>query len=645
MPEQAGALGQFGRDPGEVAGITLRLHGFLPQHHALVVPELLHVLGAAHADHLGRFEIGRLRQQHVGHVVGLVHRVGHAGHEGKACRDLGEVPCVPEGDRRIRAVDDPHVGQRRHRHRPVVRALALEHPGQLRRAQCLAPGAVVANDGHQRLVQVARGRRRLPLLLAGRIEVLDHEAVFARLHRQMAIVARLVKAHRGADQTAGIFQRADQGRKHRAGPAAFVGTPAVVHRLAQGHGDRPQRKRLAVDHDGFADARGVEIFVGDAAYRRGLHVADGFRPFRRVLGDVLGQHLVSRPTLDVGVFTTLLVGIDDDSMGDVVTACDGGTRTRRIVGNGSSREFVPDQRLAALRIAQVKAVRRHQVRRCGAVAQEGNVEFGQAVFAHQNMDQRKQEGRIGLGPDRHPFCGAGARRRQARLHLNALVATNPRVRVANHGAGAAGHVDIGADSDHVAGIRRVGRDGEAAMPELAIEMFGMYALDALARAKAEIDRPPGGQEGRESAHVIRWCTTVPETDGDTRQAGLIDQALGAHSIELFSNKAECLVPGDRYEARILVAALLRIGALHRRQDAVRVVGLLHQAVSLDANLALGRMHVLRREIRFDLGGHAIDHLDGHEIRTRNAVVAISRNVFHGLRLDCFHAHIPQSSRA
>jgi hypothetical protein len=244
--------------------------------------------------------------------------------------------------------------------RPVVRPLVLEHPGQLRRAQRLAPGAVVAHDGHQGLVQVARRGRDLPFLLAGRIEVLDHEAVFARRHRQVAVVTRLVQAHRGAQQAAGVFQRADQRRQHGAGPAALIGAPAVIHRLAQRHRHRPQRQGLAVDDDGLADAGGFEVFVGDAADGRGLDVADRLGPFRAVLLDVPRQHLVGGRTLDVAVLATLLVGIDHHGMRHAVAACHGGLGAGRVMRHGAGGVLVPDQRLAALRIAQVEAVGRHR---------------------------------------------------------------------------------------------------------------------------------------------------------------------------------------------------------------------------------------------------------------------------------------------
>jgi hypothetical protein len=46
---------------------------------------------------------------------------------------------------------------------------------------------------------------------------------------------------------------------------------------------------------------------------------------------------------------------------------------------------------------------------------------------------------------------------------------------------------------------------------------------------------------------------------------------------------------------------------------VRAVGLLDDAVGLDAALAGTGMHPAGGEVRLDLGGDAIDHLDGEQI--------------------------------
>ena len=163
------------------------------------------------------------------------------------------------------------------------------------------------------------------------------------------------------------------------------------------------------------------------------------------------------------------------------------------------------------------------------------------------------------------------------------------------------------------------------MPELAVEMLGVVALDALPRAEAHVDRAPGREERRKGAHVRLRRAAAAEARGHARVAGFVEQALGAHRLEPVGDQRQRLVPGDRDEARILVAALVRVGALHRRSDAVRVVGLLHQPVGLDADLAAARMDVGGAEIGLDLGRDAVDDLDGQQVGPGDALVAVRRD--------------------
>ena len=321
-----------------------------------------------------------------------------------------------------------------------------------------------------------------------------------------------------------------------------------------------------------------------------------------------------------------VVGIHGHRRGDAEAAFERGLDARGVERHGAAGGGIPHQRLRAVGVAQVEAVGADQVGRGRAVAQEGQVELPEAVLAHQHVDQREHEGGVGLGADRHPLGRTGAGDRQVGLDLHALVAAHARVGVAGDRARAAGGVDVAADRDHVAAVGRVRGDGEGAVPELAVEVLGMHALDALAGAEAEVDRPPGGEEGGQGAHVHRRRAAMAEAGRHARQAGVVDEALLAHRGEAGGDGIERLVPGDRYEARILVAPLLRVGALHRLQDAVRVVGLLHQAVRLHAYAAARGMHVGGGEVGFDLGGHAVDHLDGHEVGAGDAVVAVARNL-------------------
>ena len=180
-----------------------------------------------------------------------------------------------------------------------------------------------------------------------------------------------------------------------------------------------------------------------------------------------------------------------------MAAIDGGNGVRRIEGHGLAARRVPDQRLAGDQVAQIEPVRPDEIGRGRAVAQERYVEFGEPVFMQQHMDQGEHEGRIGLRADRHPFGRTGASDGKVRLDMHALVAAHPCIGVPGDGAGPAGHLDIGTERNDVACVGRVGGDGEGAVPELAVEMFGVDAFDALTRAETVIDWSPGREKSRE----------------------------------------------------------------------------------------------------------------------------------------------------
>ena len=178
--EQAGAARELGRDRREVARLAARLDRGLAQREALLLPELLDELRAADADQLQAFEVGRLGQQHVGVMVGLVARVGERDHEREARHLLPDRLRVPERDRGIRPVDEPDVGQRDPRQ--ALRRLVQEHPREMRGAERLAPRPV-RGERHHRPVGVADVRIRRPVLLVRRVERVVHEPVGARAAR------------------------------------------------------------------------------------------------------------------------------------------------------------------------------------------------------------------------------------------------------------------------------------------------------------------------------------------------------------------------------------------------------------------------------------------------------------------------------
>ena len=162
-----------------------------------------------------------------------------------------------------------------------------------------------------------------------------------------------------------------------------------------------------------------------------------------------------------------------------------------------------------------------------------------------HVDQRIEKGRVGLGLDRHPLRRAGAGDRQVRLDLHALHAAHARLGVAPHAHHAAGGLDVGAAGDQVVAQRRVGRDDEGAMPELAVQVLGVVALDALPRAEAHVHRPPRAEERREGAHVRLRRAAAAEARGHARVAGFVGDAALAHGLELGRDEVHRLVPRDR----------------------------------------------------------------------------------------------------
>ena len=138
--KKVGATGEFGGDPGEIPGFALRLGGRLAERKALMVPEILDVLGAADADQLQPFEVRAIGQQDVGEMIGLIGRVGEANRERKFRHRIAHRLGVPVREHRIGPVDEPDV--RRRWRRQFVETFLLLHPGDLGRAEGARPRGI-----------------------------------------------------------------------------------------------------------------------------------------------------------------------------------------------------------------------------------------------------------------------------------------------------------------------------------------------------------------------------------------------------------------------------------------------------------------------------------------------------------------------
>ena len=116
------------------------------------------------------------------------------------------------------------------------------------------------------------------------------------------------------------------------------------------------------------------------------------------------------------------------------------------------------------------------------------------------------------------------------------------------------------------------------------------ALDEVGRAVAlrEVEHERAEEVHVAEAHLVQEAARVALSD--------VAQFLG--------DGAEGFFPGDLDPLRINVESLLGVGALHRRLHAVRVVGVLKDALALGAERTLGRG---RSGIAHDLNGDAVLH--------------------------------------
>ncbi len=257
----------------------------------------------------------------------------------------------------------------------------------------------------------------------------------------------------------------------------------------------------------------------------------------------------------------------------------------------------------------------------------------------QHMDHREQKSGVGLRLDRNPLGRAGAGDREMRLDLHAFHAAVACVGVALDPAHPARGLDIGAERKDIVAERGIGAHGESAVPELPVQVFGMRAFDALTGAEAQIDRAPGRKEGRQRAHIGSGRAAAAKAGGKPRITARVGQARRARAFKLVGDQVERFVPGNAHEARILVAALFRVGPLHRIKHAIGAVGLLHQPEGLDAGLAAAGMNRGGGKIRVDLGRHPVLDAHGQQVRPRYALVAIGRDDAFVLWLASRHSRI------
>ena len=413
-----------------------------------------------------------------------------------------------------------------------------------------------------------------------------HKTIDTGFDTPQSVFVGTVQAYRGSQGAAGHFQGTDQHRHQGACPAALVGAPAVVDRFAESHRDRAKRQGCTVYLNGLADTGVVQIFSRDAADGVGRNIAYRCGPVGAVFSDVFDQFGEAGSGINVLQHMAFVIGIDAKRMVHLKMAFQCRNNPLGIMGHGLLATAVPDQRFGGFKIAQVEAIGADQIGRGGTIAEKVQVEPGSIILVQHAVDQREHKGRIGLGTDRHPFGRGRACYGLVRLDLNPFITAHPGVGMAGDGAGAAGGVNVGTDRQHEAAVGGICCDGKSTVPELAVEVFGMHTFNPLAGAEAEIDRPPGCQECGKGAHVIHRRATVAEGSGGTGQPLFIDQPFGANREHLIREHLQRFIPRDRDKARVFLSAFFGVGAFHRLEDAVRVIGLLNQPVRLDTGAPL-----------------------------------------------------------
>ena len=158
-------------------------------------------------------------------------------------------------------------------------------------------------------------------------------------------------------------------------------------------------------------------------------------------------------------------------------------------------------------------------------------------------------------------------------------------------------------------------------------MLGVIAFHPLPAAEPHVERPPGRQKGWKRSHVLRRCAAAAERNGESRITAFVLRAARSHVAHPGRDCIQRLFPGYRCETRVFVTALLGVRALHRRRNAVRIIGFLDKTVGLYADPAAAGVPVGDIVIGFDPRRYAVLHLNAHQIRSRHALVAVNRNFF------------------
>ncbi len=355
---------------------------------------------------------------------------------------------------------------------------------------------------------------------------------------------------------------------------------------------RPVTKLLAVDLDRLADPRLLGERLRESGDGGGGNVRDFLGVLRRDVLDAVGEHLERRAhRLAVDGVTALQRRLD---------ALD--VRLRR----GSHR--VPYQRRLAILVLEDDAGCVDELRRVGELDEKRLVD---GVGVDHHLGHRQEHHDILARTHRHPLVGLARTGREPgldhdRLHSDLLAAhralpVEPARRLLAFEV-------IGAAVEEELRVLEIGQDAGAGPRQLVGNVAGRFA-------------------GGRSVHHVRGAERLGE-----RLAELfLDQVLalpvlphqfgrilGADFGQTLHDFGERLVPRNLDPLRVFVATLLRVGALHRLLEAVRVVRVPHPGRTLRADAVVVELGA--RSIGIDGPHDAVDDggVDAAEVRADRA---------------------------
>ena len=393
-------------------------------------------------------------------------------------------------------------------------------------------------------------------------------------------VGQVVAVHVG-DDAAGIADVAQQHVQHAAVDVAQRAVFLVGDAAADDDGGGAQRKGLAVDHRGGAEIGVRHQIVGYLADLRRGNGAVRFGPFRREVLERFFEGLERRLAGDaVYVILTEQSRISE----------------RRIVPSlGGVGRRIPDHRLAVF-AANVIAVGVDQVGRVGPVLDERLVE-AVLYFVQHAVHPRVHERQVAAQARGHPFPARGLHG-GARAHRDVLQAAADAVcegaRIATGQARVVAH--------------RFSQDDQV----IAVDDVVVHRRERGERVAAAVV---------DGAHLALCGAGVgcaermgPQADPQSGMAAFVrGEAVHLHQLadvgvvafpDLLGCDVEGLVPGYLNPAGVDLHALLGIGALHGRFDAVRVVHVHDGALAARAQ----RSGVVRAiGVALDVHDHAVLH--------------------------------------